>query len=804
MFKDLLFKFKLLFFLIVSCSFQIVSAQTETIYIDFGGESTQSAAPWNNITNPISGSIYNLVNSNSVSAGIGIAITNDFFGSGSPGTSSPNASLNFPSEATNDFFYGDNSNNSASLLLKNLVIGKDYTLSFFASRNGVADNRETLYTVIGATTQSVSLNVSNNNDNVVTIAFKAKADGTAIINVTKGINNNNSSGFFYLGVIKLEYATNVPTYSSNALLVDFGSSAITSASNWNNLTDPLTIGSVTGLKNNSGATTSINLAVTDAFNFVNTEGTASPGQSLGLPSTATSDSFFGNTIVYLGKTEATGAIKFTNFDPNIDLSLKIYSSRVVYTESDNRETQYTIEGLTTKVVYLDVANNVNNFVSTTVKPKADGSLTVTATKGPNNTNSNGFFYLGAMIIDYTSPPASVTITSPNGGEFWQVGKTTEIAWNATNLSANIALEYSTDNGLNWNPIATVSNTTSTYSWVVPSSASTGCLVRATSGTVNDTSDAVFEISNDNTTCNIVVIGSSTAEGIGASTLANSWVGLYTKAVYQKNTKLNVINLGKGGYTTYHVLPTGTPIPSGVNVTIDTQRNISKALSYNPIAVIVNMPSNDTENGYSVADQMANYATLYNEATNNTTPIWIATTQPRNFSFPSKIQQQIDVRDGILSTYGAKAINFWTNVAETDGTILATLNSGDGVHLNNAGHTILYNKVLNANIQNLVCDGGTTLDTPSFLTENFSVAVFPNPVKDEFNLKFNATSNGVFTLALYDVLGKQILSQSANYNSGETTLRFSLKNIQFQIIIGKIVFKEVTGTTVQKQFKLSVK
>lgn len=725
----------IIFVLLLFCfSVQSTSAQTETIYIDFGSlGANESVSPWNNVTNNVSGSINNLINSNTVETGIGFSIIDAFAGINSTGTTSPDPSLNFIESATSDSFYGTTSDN-ASLTFNNLVAGKQYTISVFASRTGVSDNRETSYTIEAQSTQTIYLDASQNTSNVATTSFYPKADGTVIINVSTGPNNDNGNGFFYLGVIELVYTVDAPIYSDNALLIDFGSNSNESSTPWNNLTDPLITGNINNLINKGGHTTAIDVSITDSFNYVNEDGTTAPGTNLGLPNTATGDSFFGNTSEFIGKTEPTGAIEFSDLNPNDVFYITVYASRLDYTVTDNRETQYVIEGLTTETVYLDVANNHNNTVSTSVSPKADGTLKITASPGPNNTNTNGFFYLGAIVLDYT-PQTSLTLNTPNGGEFWQVGKTPEIMWNSAGLSSDIDLEYSVNNGASWSPIATVPYTTNSYSWTIPNTPSTNCLVRATSGVISDTSDTVFEISSDNTNKNIVVIGSSTAEGIGASSPEFAWVNLYAKALFQQDTRINVINYGKGGYTTYHVLPTGTSIPSEIGVTIDTDRNITKAISNNPIGIIVNLPSNDTANGYPVADQLNNFATLYNEAVINAIPIWFTTTQPRNFGSPTQIQHQIDVRDAIISTYGTYSIDFWTDIADTDGNILGNLDYGDGVHLNDSGHTILYNKVLGKDIENADCisnlpdgaylycnDSWKDNNTPSLTTSTVDVYV----------------------------------------------------------------------------------
>jgi len=99
---------------------------------------------------------------------------------------------------------------------------------------------------------------------------------------------------------------------------------------------------------------------------------------------------------------------------------------------------------------------------------------------------------------------SLKITSPNGGEIWQVGGPTQtITWvkNGT-FTTTLRLDYSTNNGASWTNIATgLANTTTSYIWTIPNTPSTQCLVRVyESATVTvpackvDQSDATFTIS----------------------------------------------------------------------------------------------------------------------------------------------------------------------------------------------------------------------------------------------------------------------------------------------------------------------
>ncbi len=90
----------------------------------------------------------------------------------------------------------------------------------------------------------------------------------------------------------------------------------------------------------------------------------------------------------------------------------------------------------------------------------------------------------------------VTLTAPNGGEKWQAGVVQNIVWQSIKVNA-VRLEYSSDNGANWNLIAdNVAAATGSYAWTVPNLSTQQALVRITDvgdAAVTDQSDAVFEI-----------------------------------------------------------------------------------------------------------------------------------------------------------------------------------------------------------------------------------------------------------------------------------------------------------------------
>jgi endonuclease/exonuclease/phosphatase family metal-dependent hydrolase len=105
----------------------------------------------------------------------------------------------------------------------------------------------------------------------------------------------------------------------------------------------------------------------------------------------------------------------------------------------------------------------------------------------------------AVIKDFLIPgdtvAASVTVSSPNGGESWAGGSSHSITWTSTGVT-NVKLEYTLD-GTTWTVItSSTAASTGSYTWTVPSSATTAARVRvsdAANSAVSDTSNAAFTI-----------------------------------------------------------------------------------------------------------------------------------------------------------------------------------------------------------------------------------------------------------------------------------------------------------------------
>ena len=94
---------------------------------------------------------------------------------------------------------------------------------------------------------------------------------------------------------------------------------------------------------------------------------------------------------------------------------------------------------------------------------------------------------------------SLELLTPTGGENWIAGSGEYIIWTSNDVY-NIKLEYSTDNGNNWNIISDGYQNTGSFPWTVPNITSDSVLVRVTDAEydlVSDVSNNVFSITQPN-------------------------------------------------------------------------------------------------------------------------------------------------------------------------------------------------------------------------------------------------------------------------------------------------------------------
>lgn len=563
----------------------------------------------------------------------------------------------------------------------------------------------------------------------------------------------------------------ITTYAQNYAFFDFGKSKNATQGNWNNVVvknhkqEVLTFDVI----DFEGKETNIIFTLTDSFDFINSNGTTVPDAKLGFPSSATMDGFFGSNG-FSGDVDLTGGFTLSGLDPAIYYSFSVFASRDE--ASKNFEALYTITGRTTGYSHFDAANNTSNTANIlNIQPNANGEIKFQAEAGPSNTDDHGLFYLGAIqliiseqpIAHWTADPR-IALNYPNGGHLWEVGKTVRIKWSSLSVP-EVHIEFSPNEGVTWNSIAKVSGSEQFYDLLVPNSISKHCIVRISGEGLSATSKNSFEVvPDDNVVYRIVVLGSSTAAGSGPSNINDAWVWKYRTFLTEKDTRFEVINLALGRYASHNLLPTESVIPADAKIKINPQRNISKALSLNPNALIINLPSNDASRGYSINHQLSNYSLINSVITD--IPMWVTTPQPRNFKEESfKVALQLEMIEQTYKMYQNKTIDFWTGFGKVDGNgILPIYDSGDGIHMNAVAHQILYERVVEKEIHNVVKN---TVDSILSVIENQikKITVLPKYISQEATIKLNDFYGDV-NISVLNLEGEEVVNESHKVK-GET-------------------------------------
>ena len=163
-----------------------------------------------------------------------------------------------------------------------------------------------------------------------------------------------------------------------------------------------------------------------------------------------------------------------------------------------------------------------------------------------------------------TPLAAITVTSPNGGESWAGGTSRAITWTARDIS-NVKLEYTLNNGSTWNMIASaVAASTGSYTWTVPSSATTAARVRASDafGSAADVSDGTFTITTPATSAKVII------NEILANEPGNNTAAEFVELVNVGSTAIDISGwVIRDTDNVRHTFPAGTVLGGGKAVVV---------------------------------------------------------------------------------------------------------------------------------------------------------------------------------------------------------------------------------------------
>ncbi len=404
---------------------RITRPESGSLLVDLGaaelisGAGASAAVSWNNVSAAVggsnSGALGGLVATSGNAGPVGFQMLSRFNGANENGTTS---STHFPSTATRDSLFGNTetfsglANITPRFKITGLAIGAAYRFTFFASRTGVSDNRQTRYTVTGSTVVTADLNPANNVDQTAAVdGMSPDESGSITVALSPGPANNNANHFTYLGVLQIETVSP----AGPSFLLDFGAVGSPTGTqtsgpriSWNNLTPEVgatDTGALGGLVGTNGASLPITLQMISRFNAANQNGS---GASPLFPSSAAQDSLFGNTEAFNSLVNVFPAFKFQNLNPSASYDITFYASRNGV--NDNRQTRYTANGAAAASVDLDAANNIDNVaVIRGLQPDGAREIAISLAPGPENNNANHFTYLGVVQLAWTTATAPVPI-----------------------------------------------------------------------------------------------------------------------------------------------------------------------------------------------------------------------------------------------------------------------------------------------------------------------------------------------------------------------------------------------------------
>ena len=274
--------------------------------------------------------------------------------------------------------------------------------------------------------------------------------------------------FNSVATVKLEYSTN-----NGSSWTTIGTApAVNKYANW---IPPATIGSQCLIRISDNALPSVNDVSNAAFSLFN------------LPTLDANKYKGGLNDGYSMNSNRPDTIRVTS--PNGGELWTAASTRTItwtYNEVDNVAIELTLDdGATWTTLAASVpASQLSYSWTVPTTPSYTCRIRVRDLARPIQDVSDAVFII---------PTSYVQITYPNGGESFGTGTGQYIEWDYNDL-ATIKLEYSINNGSTWSVIGTAPAANKYANWVVPATASSQILIRATDNAnpiYTDNSNAVF-------------------------------------------------------------------------------------------------------------------------------------------------------------------------------------------------------------------------------------------------------------------------------------------------------------------------
>ena len=284
----------------------------------------------------------------------------------------------------------------------------------------------------------------------------------------------------------------------------------------------------------------------------------------------------------------------------------------------------------------------------------------------------------------------------------------------------------------------------------------------------------FIVSASSGQMKVVIMGSSTAYGTGASVYDSSWAGRTTALLNRNITDgMDTVfyNIAAPGYDTYQEMPSDFIPPAGRPLP-DDGFNVTKALSYNPDIVIISLPSNDINYGYAKSEMIGNLRVMFSTIFAAGTRCYITTPQPRNDLDQGKRDSLLSLVDSVNMSFGPYALDFWDGLVTTDGLnmlkdeyrAIPSL-----LHLNDDGHNLLFQRVRDSYIFGLTGPVALRLTAFNAQVQNRTVLISwhteQQDANTDFELQRSADGRNFETIFTQNITEPR---QSYNYSDVDQT------------------------------------
>nr|WP_295865951.1 fibronectin type III domain-containing protein [uncultured Chitinophaga sp.] len=205
---------------------QVTDKNMTSTYVNYN-RIEPAPAPWNNFNSPANANttISNILDETGTASGISVTLLDALTGDNNIGAVTGNNTGVFPDVVMHTFYY-DQTGQAKRIRISGLSATLKYNLVFFASREAVSDNRNTIYSAGG---QSVTLNAASNTQNTVQLNGLS-ADASGNIDFTLQQASGSFAGYIGAMVIQSYVDNGIPLAPAN--LVTSNQTASSIQLNW--------------------------------------------------------------------------------------------------------------------------------------------------------------------------------------------------------------------------------------------------------------------------------------------------------------------------------------------------------------------------------------------------------------------------------------------------------------------------------------------------------------------------------------------------------------------------------------------